>query len=63
MADRTGPWQRQGVIPVSRQSPDCLTDPIYESLLRKWREQGRTLPGRPDPEWQGLVDRDPWPRY
>ncbi|MEU5687859.1 hypothetical protein [Streptomyces venezuelae] len=47
---------------MSRQSPDCRTDPIYAALHRKWREQGRTLPGRPDPEWTALVDRDPWPR-
>ncbi|MEU1157432.1 hypothetical protein ABZ369_31095 [Streptomyces sp. NPDC005918] len=63
MADRAGSWKRLGVIPVSRQSPESRTDPIYESLIRNWREQGKTLPGRPDPEWTSLVDRDPWPRY
>ncbi|MEU6122140.1 hypothetical protein [Streptomyces sp. NPDC047123] len=48
---------------MSRQPPDSPADPIYESMLRKWREQGRTLPGRPDPEWTSLVEHDPWPRH
>ncbi|WP_369215648.1 hypothetical protein [Streptomyces flavofungini] len=62
MADRTGPWQRLGVIPTSRQSPECRTDPIYATLIHSWYAEGRTVPGRPDPEWRSLVERDPWPR-
>ncbi|MEU6992895.1 hypothetical protein ABZ953_19835 [Streptomyces sp. NPDC046465] len=48
---------------MSRQSPDRCTDPVYQALLRTWREEGRTLPGLPDPEWTRLAERDPWPRY
>ncbi len=76
MADRTGPWKRQGVIPASRRPPENRTDyrtdplyadplyadPLYHSVLRNWCEQGRTIPGRPDPEWRRLIERDPWPR-
>lgn len=71
MADRTDPWKRQGVIPASRRPPENRTDyrtdplyadPLYHSVLRSWCEQGRTIPGRPDPEWRRLIERDPWPR-
>ncbi|GGV17972.1 hypothetical protein GCM10010245_30380 [Streptomyces spectabilis] len=62
MSNPGGKWQRQGVIPVSRRSSECRVEPIYESLLHKWSAQGKTVPGRPDQEWQKLVGRDFWPR-
>ncbi|QEU94276.1 hypothetical protein CP970_28230 [Streptomyces kanamyceticus] len=63
MADGAGRWQRVGVIPASRKPPESRTDPVYESLIRMWREQGRTIPGLPDHEWNRLIEQDPWPRY
>ncbi|MEV0121185.1 hypothetical protein AB0I16_06430 [Streptomyces sp. NPDC050703] len=62
MADRTSPWQRLGGVPASRQPPENRADPIYDALRRRWNAQGRTVPGRPDPEWRRLVERDPWSR-
>ncbi|WP_156721436.1 hypothetical protein [Streptomyces apocyni] len=29
--------------------------PIYRDLLHHWASQGRTLPGRRDPEWARLT--------
>lgn len=34
---------------------------IYLSLVRRWREAGRTLPGHPDEEWERLVSQPCWP--
>ncbi|MGA4840802.1 hypothetical protein [Streptomyces sp. G45] len=63
MADANGKWKRQGVIPVSRRPPEGLAEPIYASLLTRWSAQGRTVPGRPDQEWNSLVAGDCWPRH
>ena len=38
------------VPPTPVQDP-----PIYRELLRTWADRGRTLPGRPDPEWVRLA--------
>ncbi|MFI6345147.1 hypothetical protein [Streptomyces sp. NPDC050560] len=63
MAQNESGWQRQGFIPVSRRTRENRdTEPLFTELLDSWRKQGRTLPGRPDPEWQDLVSRDFWPR-
>ncbi|MCY0945851.1 MULTISPECIES: hypothetical protein [Streptomyces] len=35
--------------------------PIYLSLVTRWREAGRTLPGHPDEEWERLISQPCWP--
>ncbi|OKK16772.1 hypothetical protein AMK16_23980 [Streptomyces sp. CB00455] len=35
--------------------------PIYLSLVSRWREAGRTLPGHPDEEWERLISQPCWP--
>ncbi|MGW7092040.1 hypothetical protein [Streptomyces sp. NPDC054874] len=35
--------------------------PIYSALLRQWESDGRTLPGRRDPEWRQAAALPPWP--
>ncbi|MER8095928.1 hypothetical protein [Streptomyces goshikiensis] len=34
---------------------------IYLSLVTRWREAGRTLPGHPDEEWERLISQPCWP--
>ncbi|MFI5620787.1 hypothetical protein [Streptomyces sp. NPDC051567] len=34
---------------------------IYLSLVKRWQEAGRTLPGHPDEEWERLVSQPYWP--
>ncbi|MFD9724958.1 hypothetical protein [Streptomyces sp. NPDC059072] len=41
------------------QVPDHAT--IYLSLVKRWREAGRTLPGHPDEEWERLISQPCWP--
>ncbi|MGW6023274.1 hypothetical protein [Streptomyces sp. NPDC055099] len=63
MADFKRQWKRQGLIPVSRNSPESrVDDPIFKSLQASWERKGKTVPGRPDQEWQALMSRDHWPR-
>ncbi|APU40673.1 hypothetical protein ACFCYM_17415 [Streptomyces sp. NPDC056254] len=40
-------------------APDQPT--IYLSVVRRWREAGRTLPGHPDEEWERLISQPCWP--
>jgi hypothetical protein len=35
--------------------------PIYRALLDRWASDGRTLPGRRDPEWARLTSTPVWP--
>ncbi|MEU3913164.1 hypothetical protein [Streptomyces sp. NPDC029721] len=37
------------------------TAEIYLSLVKRWREAGRTLPGHPDEEWERLISQPCWP--
>ncbi|MBW5486767.1 hypothetical protein [Streptomyces bambusae] len=37
------------------------TTAIYQSLVKRWREAGRTLPGHPDEEWERLISQPCWP--
>ncbi|MFD5554829.1 hypothetical protein ACFWIA_13475 [Streptomyces sp. NPDC127068] len=37
-------------------------EPEYRRLAETWRREGRSVPGRPDPEWESLVRREIWPR-
>ncbi|MEV7581875.1 hypothetical protein [Streptomyces erythrochromogenes] len=41
----------------------AATDPatIYLSVVQRWREAGRTLPGHPDEEWERLISQPYWP--
>lgn len=34
---------------------------IYLSVVQRWREAGRTLPGHPDEEWERLISQPCWP--
>ncbi|MEV0988136.1 hypothetical protein [Streptomyces sp. NPDC049949] len=40
-------------------APDQPT--IYLSLVKRWQEAGRTLPGHPDEEWERLISQPCWP--
>ncbi|MFE7094543.1 hypothetical protein [Streptomyces erythrochromogenes] len=40
-------------------APDPAT--IYLSVVKRWREAGRTLPGHPDEEWERLISQPCWP--
>ncbi|MFI5762154.1 hypothetical protein ACIA8F_14575 [Streptomyces sp. NPDC051563] len=43
--------------------PQAPYDPsmIYLSLVKRWQEAGRTLPGHPDEEWERLISQPCWP--
>lgn len=41
-----------------RQTPD---PPIYSAMLTRWAEDGRTVPGRRDPEWSTIASSPIWP--
>ncbi|MEU3776722.1 hypothetical protein AB0F11_26660 [Streptomyces sp. NPDC032472] len=45
--------------PPAHAAPDQTT--IYLSLVERWREAGRTLPGHPDEEWERLISQPCWP--
>ncbi|MGW6690177.1 hypothetical protein [Streptomyces sp. NPDC054961] len=48
----------------SGRYPQAPYDPataIYLSLVTRWREAGRTLPGHPDEEWERLISQPCWP--
>ncbi|MFK0255956.1 hypothetical protein [Streptomyces sp. NPDC090445] len=45
--------------PPAPAAPDPSA--IYLSLLKRWREAGRTLPGHPDEEWERLISQPYWP--
>lgn len=48
---------------VQAQRSQAPYDPsmIYLSLVRRWQEAGRTLPGHPDEEWERLISQPCWP--
>ncbi|MFI8261506.1 MULTISPECIES: hypothetical protein [unclassified Streptomyces] len=45
--------------PPGHAAPDQPT--IYLSLVKRWQEAGRTLPGHPDEEWERLISQPCWP--
>ncbi|MEV6729620.1 MULTISPECIES: hypothetical protein [unclassified Streptomyces] len=45
--------------PPAHAAPDQST--IYLSLVKRWQEAGRTLPGHPDEEWERLISQPCWP--
>ncbi|MER5845395.1 hypothetical protein [Streptomyces prasinus] len=57
------PVARTAVAPLTAPAaplpPPRLPDPpIYRELMRAWADEGRSLPGRHDPEWARLAA--PW---
>lgn len=44
-----------------QQAPYDPSMMIYLSLVKRWREAGRTLPGHPDEEWERLISQPCWP--
>ncbi|MFJ3924466.1 hypothetical protein [Streptomyces sp. NPDC090022] len=65
----TGSRRRRGTPPASEESvrqPDPPTvrlpdPPIYRDLVAHWAGEGRTVPGRRDPEWSHLTSSPVWP--
>ncbi|MEU9377443.1 hypothetical protein AB0D94_27245 [Streptomyces sp. NPDC048255] len=55
-APRTGPYAGPY---AAGPATDHAT--IYLSLVKRWREAGRTLPGHPDEEWERLISQPCWP--
>lgn len=51
-----------GLPPGPGPAPDARAEPEFTRLWERWTAEGRTVPGRPDPEWTALTHRDPWPR-
>lgn len=47
--------------PQASQVPQVADPPIYQDLLARWADAGRTLPGRRDPEWSLLTSSPVWP--
>ncbi|WP_329384380.1 hypothetical protein OG625_23185 [Streptomyces sp. NBC_01351] len=47
----------------SAYQPGAVADQatIYLTLVNRWREAGRTLPGHPDEEWERLISQPCWP--
>ncbi|MEU7551745.1 hypothetical protein AB0B01_05160 [Streptomyces sp. NPDC044571] len=56
---RGGPYGGPYGGPSGYAAPDQST--IYLSLVKRWREAGRTLPGHPDEEWERLISQPCWP--
>ncbi|WP_327414481.1 hypothetical protein [Streptomyces sp. NBC_01233] len=42
-------------------APSADQPTIYLSVVKRWREAGRTLPGHPDEEWERLISQPCWP--
>ncbi|MFE6311780.1 hypothetical protein PS783_37945 (plasmid) [Streptomyces enissocaesilis] len=40
--------------------PHSELEPIFTGLAARWAGDGRTVPARPDKEWE-LLARCPWP--
>ncbi|WP_078613643.1 hypothetical protein [Streptomyces katrae] len=55
----TPPRTASPYAPPAHAAPDQPT--IYLSLVKRWREAGRTLPGHPDEEWERLISQPCWP--
>jgi hypothetical protein len=68
-APRTGQHRRRPVPPGYEESvqrpgpgqPRQPDPPIYGDLLARWAADGRTLPGRRDPEWSRIASSPIWP--
>ncbi|MFK0234303.1 hypothetical protein [Streptomyces vinaceus] len=53
------PYAPGSHTPAGHAAPDQPT--IYLSLVKRWQEAGRTLPGHPDEEWERLISQPCWP--
>ncbi|MET9886539.1 hypothetical protein ABZZ20_26060 [Streptomyces sp. NPDC006430] len=53
------PYASRAYAPPESVTPDQSM--IYLSLVKRWREAGRTLPGHPDEEWERLISQPCWP--
>ncbi|MEV7420833.1 hypothetical protein [Streptomyces sp. NPDC089919] len=54
--------RRRPAPPAHEESVQRPADPpIYRALLARWATDGRTLPGRRDPEWARLTSAPVWP--
>ncbi|MGW2990848.1 hypothetical protein ACWDA9_03590 [Streptomyces sp. NPDC001193] len=53
------PYSPPAYGPPGHAAPDQPT--IYLSLVKRWQEAGRTLPGHPDEEWERLISQPCWP--
>ncbi|WP_258023972.1 hypothetical protein [Streptomyces bambusae] len=49
------------VPPAFEESVQQADPPIYSALIDRWTVEGRTLPGRRDPEWSHLTSSSVWP--
>ncbi|WP_260610246.1 hypothetical protein [Streptomyces sp. WAC06614] len=47
--------------PVPEESVRQGDPPIYRDLVDRWTVEGRTVPGRRDPEWSRLMSSPVWP--
>lgn len=56
----TAPPAARPVWQQARQ-PRHPDPPIYVDLLARWAADGRTLPGRRDPEWSRIASSPIWP--
>jgi len=37
-------------------------EPIFNELVRRWSDTGRTVPGQDDQEWDALAGASAWPQ-
>ncbi|MCT9094372.1 hypothetical protein N4G70_36905 [Streptomyces sp. ASQP_92] len=63
MTETQGAWRRQTFIPITRRrfESEAAAEPLYADLVRAWAAERRTVPGRPDWEWNALVNGFHWP--
>ncbi|MET9466400.1 hypothetical protein ABZY44_16665 [Streptomyces sp. NPDC006544] len=54
--------RRRAPAAGNEESVQLTADPpIYSALLTRWAEDGRTVPGRRDPEWSTITSSPIWP--
>ncbi|GGU00068.1 hypothetical protein [Streptomyces violascens] len=63
MTETQDAWRRQTFIPITRRQfeSEAAAEPMYAAMVRSWVTEGRTVPGRPDWEWNQLVNGFYWP--
>lgn len=52
------PYEESVHLAARQRLPD---PPIYSALVARWTEDGRTVPGRRDPEWSRIAASPIWP--
>lgn len=58
---QSAPYQQAPYPQAPYQGTPYDPSTIYLSLVKRWREAGRTLPGHPDEEWERLISQPCWP--